>query len=24
VPFLTLREPGVFERFFRFVRSEGD
>jgi len=24
VPFLTLRERGVFERFFRFVRSEGD
>ena len=24
VPFLTLREPGVLERLFRFVRSEGD
>ena len=24
VPFLTLREPGVFERLFRFVRSVGD
>jgi len=24
VPFLPLREPGVLERLFRFVRSEGD
>jgi septum site-determining protein MinD len=24
VPFITLREPGVLERLFRFVRSEGD
>ncbi|RLC66261.1 MAG: septum site-determining protein MinD [Chloroflexi bacterium] len=24
VPFITLREPGVFERIFRFMRSEGD
>ncbi|MFQ6101203.1 MAG: septum site-determining protein MinD [Anaerolineae bacterium] len=24
VPFLTLREQGVFERLFRFMRSEGD
>jgi septum site-determining protein MinD len=24
VPFQTLRERGVLERFFRFVRSEGD
>jgi septum site-determining protein MinD len=24
VPFLPVRQPGVLERFFRFVRSEGD
>jgi len=24
VPFLTLHQPGVFRRFFRFVRSGGD
>jgi septum site-determining protein MinD len=24
VPFITLREPGVLEKLFRFVRSEGD
>jgi septum site-determining protein MinD len=24
VPFLTLREPGMLERLFRLVRSEGD
>jgi len=24
VPFITLHEPGVLERFFRFVRSGGD